>query len=77
MYDLSVAGIKYIYWILIFVCMEPFLMIYVNKMYTFTHISLKDNSGFFRVHPRGTMNICTVAHSRDFPLDQVMATPEK
>lgn len=24
MYDLSVAGIKYIYWILIFVCMEPF-----------------------------------------------------
>lgn len=70
MYDLSVAGIKYIYWIF-------FLMIYVNKMYTFTHISLKDNSGFFRVHPRGTMNICTVAHSRDFPLDQVMATPEK
>lgn len=52
-------------------------MIYVNKVYTFTHISLKDNSGFFRVHPRGTMNICTVAHSRDFPLDQVMTTPEK
>lgn len=44
-----------------------FLMIYVNKMYTFTHISLKDNCRFFRVHPRGTMNICTVAHSRDFP----------
>lgn len=77
MYDLSVAGIKYIYWILIFVCMEPFFNdLCQQNVYIYPHFTQRQ-LWIFRVHPRGTMNICTVAHSRDFPLDQVMATPEK